>query len=767
MKTITTMKLNRLSTLAVALLFALGTWADDDIKLTKTEEGNWTMEMPDYHVKLEFVYYTDQELADFVAFDKYQETQLQIVDAMYVIGDSQTSIALWKKAKADISAVTYDEEKSLNQNKAVIDAIVGQFASDLAVQRAIENLAANKVAFENYKTEQVEVAGKLVKVRDSQTSLQLIANAQAAISALTFNEGKTLDANKAAVDAVITSLQVDLEKQRAIDDLAAYKQAFAEYQVAGKLLCDKMSEEGDSPRCLLLIADAKGDIDKLTYNEQMEFVDNMAAVDAIVYGLKAELERQRNLEEEDEDPQITADKLAFASYKSAQLEACDAMAKDNDSETCKLFIANAKSTVANMMFNAKKSLDENKALIDAVVAELASSLEAQRAEEEAAEYEQTASVEFEAFKEYQISLCNNMRESDDDETCQMLIADAIGAIEAITFDKSRSLVSNKAEVEYIVSMLMADLYVIRTEKREAAEQAARLAAFADYKVEQVQTADALAVEDDSEVCMTLIANAKAVISAMEYDTSKGLDANKADLDVLIQKLAADLDQQRTIEREEREAAEREAAEQAARLAAFVEYKSEQAHAADALAFEEDSPECLQLIADAQSSIDALQYDLEKTLEENKAAIDTIIDQLSTDLDNQRTAERQAKEEAEYAANLTAFNSYKTIKKLTIGWMEKPGDSEICLQLIADAQTAVEVLAYDREKTLDENRDALDAITSQLEAALEAQRLTDGIDLPGNPRNDRDVWYDLRGNKLDAKPTRPGLYIRNGRKIMVK
>lgn len=761
MKTITAISPSRFAALALTLLFALGVWADDDIQLTKTEQGSWTMQMPDYHVKLEIVYYTDQELADFATFQSYQEAQLQVVDAMYVIGDSQTSIALWKKAKADISAVTYDEEKTLSENKDVLDTIVRQLASDLAAQRAAESLAADKVAFDNYKAERVDAVGQLTMERDSQTSLQLIANAQAEISALTYDEGRNLDANKATVDAIISRLRTALEKQRGIDDLAAYKQAFAEYKVAGQQLCDQMAKTGDSPRCLLLIADAKGNIEKLTYNEQLEFFDNMAAVDAIVYGLKAELEKQRELE--DEDPQTTADKLAFANYKSAQLAACDAMAQDNDSETCRQYIANAKSTIANMVYNTRQSLDENKALVDGVVAQLSTNLEAQRA----AENEKTYLAEFEAFKERQITLCNNMRETDDDEECQALIADAIGALEALTFDKSRSLTANKADAEFIVSLLMADLYVKRAAKREAAEQAARLAAFADYKTAQVLAADALALEDDSEASQALIADAKALLSAAEYDTSKSLDANMADLDALIQQLTADLDRQRTTEREQREAAEREAAEQAARLAAFEEYKTNQTQAADALALEEDSPKCLQLIADAKLVIDALQYDSEKTLDENCAALAAIVEQLSTDLDDQRTAERQAKEEAEYEANLAAFNSYKTIKTLTISWMEKSGDSEACRQLIADAKTAVEILAYDREKTLDENRNAIDAIATQLEAALETQRLTDGIDRPGNPRNDRDVWYDLQGHRLDAKPARPGLYIRNGKKVMVK
>jgi hypothetical protein len=30
-----------------------------------------------------------------------------------------------------------------------------------------------------------------------------------------------------------------------------------------------------------------------------------------------------------------------------------------------------------------------------------------------------------------------------------------------------------------------------------------------------------------------------------------------------------------------------------------------------------------------------------------------------------------------------------------------------------------------------------------------------------------AWYDLSGRKLDAKPTKKGLYIHNGRKVTIK
>ena len=31
----------------------------------------------------------------------------------------------------------------------------------------------------------------------------------------------------------------------------------------------------------------------------------------------------------------------------------------------------------------------------------------------------------------------------------------------------------------------------------------------------------------------------------------------------------------------------------------------------------------------------------------------------------------------------------------------------------------------------------------------------------------DVWYTLDSRKLDGKPTKPGLYIVNGKKVVIK
>ena len=35
------------------------------------------------------------------------------------------------------------------------------------------------------------------------------------------------------------------------------------------------------------------------------------------------------------------------------------------------------------------------------------------------------------------------------------------------------------------------------------------------------------------------------------------------------------------------------------------------------------------------------------------------------------------------------------------------------------------------------------------------------------KNFNDYWFDLSGRKFNEKPSKPGLYIKNGRKVVIK
>ena len=59
-----------------------------------------------------------------------------------------------------------------------------------------------------------------------------------------------------------------------------------------------------------------------------------------------------------------------------------------------------------------------------------------------------------------------------------------------------------------------------------------------------------------------------------------------------------------------------------------------------------------------------------------------------------------------------------------------------------------------------NARALDMVFANEETGITTTNCT-------NNTNSDDAWYSLDGRKLNGKPTKPGLYINNGRKVVIK
>ena len=55
-------------------------------------------------------------------------------------------------------------------------------------------------------------------------------------------------------------------------------------------------------------------------------------------------------------------------------------------------------------------------------------------------------------------------------------------------------------------------------------------------------------------------------------------------------------------------------------------------------------------------------------------------------------------------------------------------------------------------------------TKSTRRALTERLLSDDIELADS---DDDAWYTLNGTRLDGKPATKGIYIRNGKKVVVK
>ena len=260
-----------------------------------------------------------------------------------------------------------------------------------------------------------------------------------------------------------------------------------------------------------------------------------------------------------------------------------------------------------------------------------------------------------------------------------------------------------------------------------------LAAFANYQTEQQTAADGKAVEGDSEACAKLITDAKAAIGALEYDTTKSLAENKVRVDAIIKKLDTDLAAQRALD-------------------GFASYKTEQQTVADGKAAEGDSEACAKLITDAKAAIGALEYDATKSLAENKALVDAIISKLDTDLAAQRALDASKAALEKSIADATTY--YDSIKEQYAG----------IANTLNSAIDAAKAVLNDATST----KSALDAAKETLEAAVETAKDAvatgiSAIEVDGTLES----VYTINGQKLNGKPTAKGLYIINGKKVVIK
>lgn len=376
------------------------------------------------------------------------------------------------------------------------------------------------VAFLLEKERQKALADGLVQDGDSNSCQQLVDKAKQDIDDTAFDTTKTFEENKASLHDVVTQLENSLETQRIND--------FNDYKNEQKSVADALAEDGDSEKSLQLIATAKAQIDAITYDQTKTPAENKLAVDAIIEKLKTDLKAQRDAE--------AADKQSLDAYKKEKKDEIDALALDDDSKACKELVSNAKKTVDVTAYDNNKTLEDNKAAIDAIVDKVKDDLASKRAAEEADK------AALEEYKTEQKTVADGLMLDDDSKASKKLVEDAQTAIEAVAYDKNKTLDENKVSVDAIINKLKDDLAAKR------AAEAADKQALDDYKKEQKQVADAQAGYGDSDACRQIITDAKSAIETVTYDNNKTLDENKASVDAIINKLKEDLSKQRNFER---------------------------------------------------------------------------------------------------------------------------------------------------------------------------------------------------------------------------
>ena len=122
-----------------------------------------------------------------------------------------------EELKASIDDAT---EKADNaSNSAVISELQQQLSNSLWMcqYQVDDRMTANRVAFQNYITEQLTAIDELAEEDDSEECEKLIAEAKSAIEEMKMDESISLADNKAEVDKIVAKLKSDLKSARSND----------------------------------------------------------------------------------------------------------------------------------------------------------------------------------------------------------------------------------------------------------------------------------------------------------------------------------------------------------------------------------------------------------------------------------------------------------------------------------------------------------------------------------------------------------------------
>lgn len=309
-------------------------------------------------------------------------------------------------------------------------------------------------------------------------------------------------------------------------------------------------------------------------------------------------------------------------------------------------------------------------------------------------------------------ICEIGDSGEDSQACKDLIAKAQREIDELPYDESKSLSENKAAVDAILAKLDKDLAAQR--QKDAQERMAALeSAFDSYKANRATFLDGLIDSGSSQTCKSLVADAKAEIASMIYDLSKPLEANKDDVDAKVSKCQNDITTQIDIENREKEAKY---------SSEYSAYKMKRASDCELLSKDGDSDKCQKAIDKAKSDIYALAYKRDRSLDSNKADVDYIYTNLSSDLQNIRKAEADA---IQLAANKLTFESFRSAMLKAIEPTEEDDDAE-SQKLINKAMTDIKNIKYDESLTLNQNKAVVEDVITPLSSQLASLRMKNAV-----------------------------------------
>ena len=169
--------------------------------------------------------------------------------------------------------------------------------------------------------------------------------------------------------------------------------------------------------------------------------------------------------------------------------------------------------------------------------------------------------------------------------------------------------------------------------------------------------------------------------------------------------------------------------------------------------------CKGKIDEASTAYDALTDD--------QKALVTNLDVLTT---AQQTYDDLKAASEKLAADKDLFDKYKSEVKAIIEALVKEDDSDAVKDIIRQAISDIDALEYDVIISLDDNKVKVNSLVTSVNEAVENQRAEDQKTTGINElqiTNDELPVYDLNGKKITNSMLKSGLYIRNGKKVVVK
>ena len=684
-------------------------------------------------------------------FATYKQEQTEAISALSKKGDTEDVLTIIQTGKTELEGVTYDETKTLDENKSEVNKIVEKTRSNVEAQRASEQtayaehrtqviteanslategcsekvreivangvktltnyeydktltvhenskaldelltqlkkkvedqlakeaqLAADKATFATYKQEQLEVISTLSKEGDTEEVLAIIQRGKTTVEKLDYNEAKTLDENKSEINKIVENTRRDVALQRSSEQAS-----YAEHRNQVLTEAKSLATEGCSDKVREIVEAGVSTIEAYKYDSHKTVYDNNQALDKLFAQLRKDVEAQLAIE-----AQLAADKAAFATYKQEQTEAVSALSAVGDTEDVLAIIQAGKTKLDGLVYDEAKTLDENKSEVNKIVEKTRNDVEAQRASEQTAYAEHRTQV---------ITEANSLATEGCSEKIREIVAAGVKTLTDYEYDKALTVHENSKALDQLLVQLKKD---VEEQLNKEAQLAADKAAFATYKQEQTEIVSALSAEGDTEDVLAIIQAGKTKLDGLVYDEAKTLDENKSEVNKIVEKTRSDVEAQRASEQ-----------------TAYAEHRTQVITEANSLATEGCSEKVREIVAAGVNAITGYEYNKTLTVHENSKALDELLTQLK------KKVEDQLAKEAQLAADKATFATYKQEQLEVISTLSKEGDTEEVLAIIQRGKTTVEKLDYNEAKTLDENKSEINKIVENTRRDVALQR----------------------------------------------